>query len=57
MRSPSKKSGPARGMTLMLLASPGGKVRRFQITQRHLLVVGGLWLLALTGFFSLGFFG
>ena len=56
MRSPSKKSGSAQGVTLMLLANPGGKVRRFELKQRHLLTVSGLWLLALAAFFSLGFY-
>ena len=53
MRSPSKKFGSAQ---LMLLSSPGGKVRRFELKQRHLLTVSSLWLLALAAFFSLGFF-
>ena len=52
MRSPSKKSGAQ----LMLLSSPGGKVRRFELKQRHLLTVSCLWLLALAAFFSLGFY-
>lgn len=51
MRSQSRS-----GAQLMLLSSPGGKVRRFELKQRHLLTVCGLWLLALAAFFSLGFY-
>jgi hypothetical protein len=55
VRSRSKKSGSPQGMTLMLLANPGGKVRRFQITQRHMVIVAGVWVVALALFFALGF--
>jgi hypothetical protein len=44
-------------MTLMLLTRPGGKVRRFELKQRHLVGLSCVWLLALVLFFSLGFYG
>ena len=52
MPSPSKRAGAQ----LMLLSNPGGKVRRFELKQRHLLTLSCLWLLALAAFFSLGFY-
>lgn len=39
----------------MLLASPGGKVQRFQLKQRHLIAVVGTWAAAMALFFALGF--
>ena len=55
MRSRSKKRSTG-GMSLMLLTAPGGKVRRFELKQRHLVGLSCVWLLAMALFFSLGFF-
>jgi hypothetical protein len=44
-----------KGFTLMLLSAPGVHARRWQLSQRTLLWIGGLWLLGMAGAAYLGF--